>query len=485
VKTVRVIKLLVAVGVLALGVAAWPELALPDQIETGKSGNGKGAHVGGTPRQLAEREKVEQQQAPVLVLTVGQCVARALAQNPRVLVAAEEVAGKRAVIGQARAQKRPQVSGQLAFTRRDVPGDGSAAGALFTPGILSGIYGDEDTRTGNVAISQLLYAGGEVHAAVRASTYLAESEEWRGEATRHAVAFEAKTAYYDVLLAQALRRVAEESVATFQRHLGDAQERFNAGVTSQFEVLRAKTELGARQADVVSARNLERLALANLRRILVLPQDTPLRFAQKLDWRPLEEPPAAFVATALTQRPECRALDTAIRAAEKNVQRIKGRYLPRLAATADWRETDGAGKAAPDGWTFALGAEWEFYAGGRRKHEAAEATAQVRALKYQLADIEALVELEVCQAVIQVEDAIAKIESEKGTVALAREGLRLAELRFQEGVGIQSETLDAELALTSAESALARATRDYAVASAALEKAMGTNPEPQAVPEPD
>ena len=72
-------------------------------------------------------------------------------------------------------------------------------------------------------------------------------------------------------------------------------------------------------------------------------------------------------------------------------------------------------------------------------------------------------------------NAMAKIQQERATVTLAQEGLRLAELRFNEGVGIQSETLDAELALTNAQTQLVQALRDYAVANAAIERATGTS----------
>lgn len=104
-----------------------------------------------------------------------------------------------------------------------------------------------------------------------------------------------------------------------------------------------------------------------------------------------------------------------------------------------------------------------------------EARAQVTSLEHQLADLERLVELDVTQAHISIQDAMAKMESERGNVTLAQEGLRLAELRFQEGVGTQSEILDAELALTNAQSSLFQALREYAVANAALERATGNS----------
>jgi len=97
----------------------------------------------------------------------------------------------------------------------------------------------------------------------------------------------------------------------------------------------------------------------------------------------------------------------------------------------------------------------------------------LRSLEYQREDVARLVELDVRQAALRVQESIAKIRAEKGTVALAEEGLRMAQLRFQEGVGTQVETLDAALALTGARTQLVRALRDYAVAVAALDKALG------------
>jgi len=408
-----------------------------------------------------------------LVLTVEQCVSRALAHHPRVAAAREAVIAKRGAAGRARASLKPRATAQTAFRRADEQYDDFGLGPFGLSNVLTDLQGDRDSRTDRFSVSQVLYAGGRLRAAAEASDYLAQAEEWRKEAAAHAVAFEAKEAYYDCLLARALVRVADASVVTFRRHLNDAEQKFKARVVARFEVLRAKTELGARQADAVAARNLERIALVNLRRVLALAQDTSIRFAGELNWRPLDRTVPERVAEAVERRPETRALRKGILAAEQDLRRVKGSYLPQIAGSAEWSETDGGAGIATEGWSFTVGDEWELYAGGRRKYERVEANAQVQNLKHQLADIEQLVELEVRRAVIQVEDALARVASEKGTLALAQEGLRIAELRFREGVGTQAEILDAELALTRAESMLAQALRDYAVAHAALDKSTG------------
>ena len=333
--------------------------------------------------------------------------------------------------------------------------------------------GEKGTSSVGVEVSQVLYAGGRIAAAIDAAECLARAEEWQKEVALDTLVFDAKRAYYDWVLARALVRVAEDSVVTFKRHLEDAQHAFDVGMIGAFEVLRAKTELGARESDVIAAENAERLAVVNLRRLLAVPQDTALAFEEKLGWIDVDTPVDALVTEALANRAELRALEKAAEAANADIRRLKGEYLPSVAATAEWMGTDGLGALYPDGLTVTVGAEWTLFAGGKRKHSVAAAKAELERIEYQQDELQRLIELDVRQAHIQLRDAIATIRRENGTVELGLEGRRLAMLRFHEGVGTQAEALDAELALAKAETSLVQALRDYAVAHAALDKALG------------
>ena len=411
--------------------------------------------------------------APPMILDVRQTVTMALERNAKVLMAEEEQAVRQAQRGQATALRRPQVSTRAGYTYIDKLNQ-EVAGSRFASILLQtdGFAPDKGQFTTQFSIEQVLDAGGQIQAGIRASKFLEQSEAWKKQAVLDQLEYETRQAFYDCLLARALTAVAKESIGAFDRHLADVRQMLDVGMVSQFEVLRAETELGARQADLVSAQSMERIALVNLKRILTLPQDTPLELAGQLEWSPVQDDMDALIASALEQRPELRALDDGIRAAEENITVKQGQYKPKAAASAEWQSISGGGRLLPDGWRFTVGAEWDLYAGGRRKHEVNEAKAQLRNLEYQRTDVARLVEMDVRQACLRVEEAIAKIRQEKGTVALGAEGLRLAQLRFQEGVGTQVETLNAELALTQARTALVKALRDYAVAIAALDKAL-------------
>lgn len=417
-------------------------------------------------------EPVSQEEA--LVLDVRACVELALAQNPRVLVAAEDVASAKARIEQAKSKRLPQVKLQAAYTYSEGINQDFGGSSLISQFINLDSFDTEwGTVSATAGVEQVLYAGGQIQAAVRASKFLAESESWKKKAVYDQVEFEAKQAFYDCLLTQALIEVAQDSVTTFERHRSDVSQMLEVGLVSRFEVLRAETELGARQTDLESARSAAKIALLNLRRILAIPQDRAIELSGRLEWIPPVESVDTLIAEAKEHRAELRVLDQAIKAAEQQIRLKWGGFLPKAAANAQYVKLEGDSMFQPEGFSVTVGAQWDVYAGGRRKHEVQEAKAQRNSLEHQRADVQRLIEMDVRQAYIRAQESIAKIRKEKGTVDLGSEGLRLAQVRFQEGVGRQVESLDAELALTEARTTLAQALRDYAVALAALDKAAG------------
>ena len=414
-----------------------------------------------------------------LRLDVERAVGVALERNPAVSQADAEVDAAEARVGAARSPMMPEISVRSAYTYLDYdPPD--LLGARFPAlGVLNRLFQvdrltpDKDTRTDQAELRQVLYAGGSIRAGLDAARSLADAQALEREVTIQQLVYDVQEAYYDALLTDALVRVARESVRTFERNRRDAQEMFDAGMISRFEVLRAETELSARKTDATAAENGRRLAMANLRRILNLPRNAPLVLDGAFEGEPVRTPVEEAVTEALAERPELKALHKGIDAAEAGQRTVRGEFLPRVAATVEYTNLEGAPAFTPDGWSFNLGAEWTLFAGGRRWHQLREARADTRAVQHQLSEVERLVELDVTNAYIQTRDAMAQVRSERDTVELAREGLRMAELRFQEGAGTQSELLEAELALTSAETSLAEALRNFAVASAAMDRALG------------
>lgn len=408
-----------------------------------------------------------------LALDLARCVDLAIAQNAQVLVADTEVALRESQTGQAQARRRPEVKAQWAYTYVD--GLDQEIGRPVVQRLIGvdGYAPDKGTITTGLTVTQVLYAGGQIDAAIKASQYLAASESWRAEAVRAEIAYQARTAYHDALLAHAIVHVATEALTVFERHLADTEALESEGVVTPFEVRRAQTEVGARRADLASAEAAAQLADLNIRRLLALPDDQPLTYDRDLPHDVVSNPAADLKMRAKEQRPELRALADALAASHQQARAVKGKYLPQAAASVSWVNVDHGGQVLPDGWQVSVGAQWDLYLGGQRKHEQGEVRARTSGLKLQHADLERLVALDVEQALIRLHEGTVAMKTGQENVGLAAESVRLAKLRYQEGFGTQTEIIDSALVHTQAKTTLVQAIHDYYVAYASLQKALG------------
>jgi outer membrane protein TolC len=279
--------------------------------------------------------------------------------------------------------------------------------------------------------------------------------------------------------------VANESANTFERHLGDANKALEVGAVSLFEVIRAQTELKTREADLARALTGNDVATLNLRRLMGLEGDGPLYLEP--DWftaaLPSEEM-EAIVAEALEKRPELGALDKGIEAAQEQVKIREAGKKPTIGALAQYQHIEGGSDIVPKGFIATGVMRWDFYTGGRTKAEIVEAESQVRQLQHQRHDLEEAVKLDVRAAFLQANEAAQRILMQFTTVQLAQQGQELADLRFSQGAGTQTETLDADLALSTARTGLVQALGDYFLAQADLAKASGRGWQPSTVGAP-
>ena len=83
------------------------------------------------------------------------------------------------------------------------------------------------------------------------------------------------------------------------------------------------------------------------------------------------------------------------------------------------------------------------------------------------------VELEIRQDYLSVFAAKEQIRAAEATVEQAEEAYKIATIRYQSGVGINLDVLDAQLALSQAKTNYVTALYDYNIGLATLEHAMG------------
>ena len=293
--------------------------------------------------------------------------------------------------------------------------------------------------------------------------------------TRQETALQVKNGYYSVLRAEAFVGVNEAAVAQSQELLRVTTVQKTAGVASQFDVLRAQTQLDNNKQALISSRNQVAIAKNSFANTLgvdpstpVDPQNPPVPPTPTLD----EE---GLIATAFTQRPEYLQADINIIKAQKNIKLAHRNLEPYMNVTLGGAY-DGTSRFLQYRGTAALGVTLTvpLYDGGATRASQEAARTDERGALIQKDQFVRGIKAEVQQSIIAVNDARDRSESVAGTVTQAQEALRLANVRYRAGVGTQLEINDAQTVLTQAQTNQVNAQYDYLGALARLSRAIGT-----------
>ncbi|MCY7323125.1 MAG: TolC family protein, partial [Phormidesmis sp. CAN_BIN36] len=148
---------------------------------------------------------------------------------------------------------------------------------------------------------------------------------------------------------------------------------------------------------------------------------------------------------------------------------------PTISATASYnllKSFEAPVKQAGDGYTLALQAQWNFFDGGAAQARAAQQERNKEIAETRFAQGRNNVRFQVEQAYTNLQANRANIDTTTTALAQAAEALRLARLRFQAGVGTQTDVINAETDLTRAEGNRVSAVIGYNLSLAQLQRAV-------------
>jgi outer membrane protein TolC len=228
------------------------------------------------------------------------------------------------------------------------------------------------------------------------------------------------------------------------------------------------------------AANAAELANANLARLLDLPPGARFEPATELAVTELvAEDVEPLVQRALEVRPELAGLVARLAAAQAAVRTARSSALPQLGLTGSYDYANPNSRIFPlagtwrDTWSVAGTVSVLAFDGGRTAAATAETRAQAEALRLQLVDAQRRIRLDVTSRLLEIRTAQAAVGLAAGNLEAARENVRVNKDRYQAGVSLSSELLDAETQLLRAGLDQTEATTQLLVAKASLDRAVG------------
>jgi outer membrane protein TolC len=327
-----------------------------------------------------------------------------------------------------------------------------------------------------VRVEQTLFDAQRTKNAVRAAS-LAEDLSAENRRGREAdVLLNAARTYLGAVLAQEGLAVAEDSVKSAEADLTRAQAVFDAGMSTQADVMAVGVHLGeARQRQIQAAADAE-TARAALNDALGVDLDARWTLATPLATGVVGEPAALaqYLTAAAQQRPGLRAAALGEQISAAQTAASERALWPQIVAQGVF-EADRQRFVNRGGgnWLASVSMRWDLWRGDTRAQIAASREAEVRAAA-ESRQAHSTAALEIRRAHANLQSAVQRAVVAVSVVEQAEESLRIIRDRYEAGLEDVTALLRSEAALTSSRYRRLGSLYEQRVARAALEHAAGT-----------
>ncbi|TPX27972.1 TolC family protein [Cylindrospermopsis raciborskii] len=318
-----------------------------------------------------------------------------------------------------------------------------------------------------------LYTSGRRTAAIKEAEEQVRLQQFEVERQSEEIRLNVATEYYGLQQSDESVRIARSAVENSQASLRDAQALERAGVGTKFDVLRSQVNLANSQQELTDALSQQAIARRRLSLRLNLPQSVSITASDPVQlaglWKSSLED---SIVLAYENRAELQQ-----KLAERNIREQQRKQAlatlgPQISFIARYDLLDqfNDGVAINDGYSVGLRASMNLYDGGASRARAARAKTEIAIAETEFAERRNQVRFQVEEAYSSHLANLENVQTAATALDQAKESLRLARLRFQAGVGTQTDVINAQSELTRSEANRVRAILNYNLALTRLQR---------------
>jgi outer membrane protein len=405
--------------------------------------------------------------APQTTLTLAQAESIAIANQPRILAAQLRSRASAQRIREARAGLLPTVAFNATGVNVADTGTSTAAGAITTSSISNRFaYGG--------SLVQMVTDFGRTSAMVASERSLADTQKDIETLTGAQMRLNVRLAYFQVMGAEAVLRAAREAQSNRQliskQITALAQSQLRSTLDVNFAaVLESEAELAVVRAESVVEQQRSHLASA-----MGMAQPATAMLVEEALPQALPPDVSSFLTQALAQRADLKATISREAAANHFAAAEKRLSYPTLnvigtAGQIPYHDHTLHDDYAAIGFNLSI----PVLNGGLFAARRNEAELEARARTQDVNEAKLEVNEQVRDKWYQANEAYRSLDVSARLVAQSREALRLAQARYEAGLGSIVELNEAQLSETSAEITAAGANYDYLTRRAELDYAAG------------
>ena len=339
----------------------------------------------------------------------------------------------------------------------------------------------EDNYSLTASLQQPLFTGLRIRHSIAQARALLEQGTSEYRQSRQELLYQVRLYFWNLVKAQEVLKYISDNIEQVKAHLKEIEDLYARGLVTYNEVLKGRLRLADAALRELEAENTRALAQARLNVLIGLPPQAAFEPAYTFQLNP--EPPGPLedlIAVALGQRPESAALQQRLKAARESIGVARSGWYPGVFLVGNYQYAlPNPRQFPPTGsflstWDVGIVASVDpgrWPAVARRTEQAVSQLAQAQEALGQLEDA---IALEVIQAYLELKKSGEQIGVAEQIVQQAEENYKITDRRFENGLALSTDVLDAELARLQGNLQLSQARVDNQIAQAALLRALGS-----------
>jgi outer membrane protein TolC len=417
----------------------------------------------------------EKKQGPLILSSLRETVQLAYKNNKDVQIQELGLKVAGADILGARSAFIPKLNVDAGYTHNGaVLVSGGTPDKKKDAGIFSGFNNDNSLA---VSVTDNLYNGGANIAALREAQIGLREQVETLRATKLNVEFDAKRLYYGLLLAYETKRIAEDLVTQAKEHYENVSGQYDQGTASKFDALQSKVQVSLLIPQLISAQNAIDMIMAEMDKLIGLKVGEDVIIKDKLAYLPIIIKEGDFLQEAYLNEPEMILRGLGIDMKKWAIKYARAGWLPQVDFGTQLSYNTGNLKDIFQNrfqnWNIGFTVSMPIFDGFATKAKVDAARAQYLQSKVEKENYADQVAVDMRKACLDLKEAFEVIKSQQDNLEDAKEALKISYVRYNNGVGVNLDVLDAQVALARVEKNLAEGIYDYLMAEARVNRLMG------------
>lgn len=391
-------------------------------------------------------------------LSLQEAIDLGVANSKQLSLSQSKLAEAQAKVSEAKDRVWPEVSVSATYLRINTPnvsiaddlknsGSGSGSGSGSSP--LAAFANLNSLGLAQLTLTEPIFAGFKTRNTRMMADYLQQAAQYDVLTAKSKVKLNTARAFYQYYEVLQTRKVVEENLRQEQQHVKEFKNLEAQNLIARNDRLQAELLVSNEELTLTEVNNSVKLAEYNLTILLGLPPDTTF----DLDTTGMFTSPAVatweqYLQQGLESRNDLKASQYQVQAGESGLRVAKGDRYPTLALSAGYVNAYipnivTVTNALNAGLSFKYNITGAIHAG----HTAREAEARLQQAETSRKILTDQASVEIRQNYLKYQEQLQKLAITKHAIEQAQENFQITQNKYNQGLVIMSDYLDANVLL--------------------------------------